>query len=241
MSGPDVQLFLRPGIVEFAWGHPDLALLPVAGLAKAARLALREAGPAALAYGAEQGPGRLIEQLRARLAGQEAVAPSAGEILITGGVSQALDMLCTLLTRPGDPLLVQSPVYHLALRIFRDHGLQLVPVAADEHGLRPEALEEALAGLARQGRTAPLLYTVPAFANPTGTSLSEERGVGHPGPGGAGRLCHPRGRRLPGTMVRRTPSAGRLQPGAGRQGHPAGLVLEDPGAWPAPGLVARRA
>ena len=175
MSGPDVQLFLRPGIVEFAWGHPDLALLPVAGLAKAARLALREAGPSALAYGAEQGPGRLIEQLRARLAGQEAVAPSAGEILITGGVSQALDMLCTLLTRPGDPLLVQSPVYHLALRIFRDHGLQLVPVAADEHGLRPEALEEALAGLARQGRTAPLLYTVPAFANPTGTSLSEER------------------------------------------------------------------
>jgi 2-aminoadipate transaminase len=172
---PDVQLFLRPGIVEFAWGHPDLALLPVAGLADAAVLALRQDGPEALAYGAEQGPGRLIEQLRAHLAGQESLAPPADEIMITGGVSQALDMLCTLLTRPGDPILVQSPVYHLALRIFRDHGLQLVPVAADEHGLRPDALQEALAGLARQGRTAPLLYTVPAFANPTGATLSEER------------------------------------------------------------------
>ncbi len=175
MSGPDIQLSLRPGIVEFGWGHPDLALLPVAGLADAAALALRQAGPAALAYGAEQGPGRLIEGLRTRFAAQEAAAPAAGEVLITGGVSQALDMLCTLLTQPGDPILVQSPVYHLALRIFRDHGLQLVAVSADEHGLRPDALEAALAGLARQGRTAPLLYTVPAFANPSGASLSEER------------------------------------------------------------------
>jgi DNA-binding transcriptional MocR family regulator len=77
------------------------------------RICLGTSGPGALAYGAEQGPGCLIEQLRARLAGQEAVAPAADEIMITGGVSQGLDMLWTLLTRPGDPIFVQSPVYHL--------------------------------------------------------------------------------------------------------------------------------
>ena len=25
---PDAQHFMRPGIIEFTWGHPDLALFP---------------------------------------------------------------------------------------------------------------------------------------------------------------------------------------------------------------------
>ena len=72
-------------------------------------------------------------------------------------------------------MLVQSPVYHLALRIFADHGLELVPVASDEGGLRVEAAAEALARLAAQGRRPRFLYTVPTWCNPTGISLTEER------------------------------------------------------------------
>src|SRR5512142_924199 len=170
MTLPDVQLALRPGIVEFGWGHPDLALLPAARLAEAAQLALAEAGPAALSYGAEQGPGRLLDQLGAWLTRREGHAPPPDQLMITGGASQALDLLCTLLARPGDPILVESPVYHLALRIFRDHGLDLVPVAGDESGLRPDALEEALAALQAQRRQPGLLYTVPTFGNPTGAT-----------------------------------------------------------------------
>ena len=59
--------------------------------------------------------------------------------MVTGGVSQALDMLCTLLARPGEVVLVESPVYHLALRIFRDHALELVPVPSDDEGLQVDA------------------------------------------------------------------------------------------------------
>jgi 2-aminoadipate transaminase len=172
---PDVQLSLRPGIVDFSWGHPDLALLPAGDIAGAAGQALADAGGAALSYGAEQGPGRLLEQLAAWLARDEGAAPPLDQLMITGGVSQALDMLCTVLTRPGDAILVQSPAYHLALRIFHDHGLHLVPVAADEGGLQPGALAEALAGLAHEGRKANLLYTVPVFSNPAGVTLAPER------------------------------------------------------------------
>lgn len=173
---PDVQLFLRPGIVEFGWGHPDPALLPVADLARAAGQALAEGGWAPLAYGAEQGPGRLIEPLCAWLAGREgAVAPQPGQVFITGGVSQALDLLCTLLTRPGDPVLVEAPTYHLALRIFRDHGLVLIPVSSDPDGLRPDALAQAVADLRRQDRVPRFLYTTPTFGNPTGACLPPER------------------------------------------------------------------
>ena len=172
---PDIQLFLRPGIVEFTWGHPDLALLPVDGLSRAAQAALERDGPLALSYGAEQGPGCLIEQVCARLGRLEGAAPPPEQVMITGGTSQALDMLCTVLTRPGDVVLVESPVYHLALRIFRDHRLELAPIPADDEGLRMDALEEALASLQRQGRRARWLYTVPTFNNPTGLTLKAER------------------------------------------------------------------
>lgn len=174
-SLPDVQLFLRPGVVELSWGHPDLALLPVSDLSQAAEVALQRHGPLALSYGAEQGPGCLIEQLCARLGRLEGVAPPPQHMMITGGVSQALDMLCTLLTQPGDVVLVESPVYHLALRILRDHGLELVPVPSDDGGLRVDALQEVLTTLQHQGRPARLLYTVPTFNNPTGVTLGVER------------------------------------------------------------------
>ena len=172
---PDVQLSLRPGIVDFSWGHPDPSLLPAADMARATAHALAEAGPLALSYGAEQGPGRLIEQMCSRWARLEGAAPDPEQVFITGGISQGLDLLCSLLTRPGDVALVESPVYHLALRIFRDHRLDLVPVAGDEQGLRADALEAQLVALARTGRKASFLYTVPTFGNPSGTTLPLDR------------------------------------------------------------------
>jgi DNA-binding transcriptional MocR family regulator len=171
----DVQLELRPGIAEFGWGHPDMALLPVDDLAQAAQAALERDGSLALSYGAVQGPVSLIEQLCARRGSLEGKTPSLEQMMVTGGTSQALDMLCTLLTRPGDVVLVESPVYHLALRIFRDHGLELVPVPADDGGPRVDALEEALASLRRQGQRARWLYVVPTFNNPTGRTWGMER------------------------------------------------------------------
>lgn len=172
---PDVQLYLRPGIVEFGWGHPDAALLPVEAIGRAAAHALASAGQSALAYGAEQGPGRLIEQLRQFLAAREDNLPDPAQLMITGGVSQALDLLCTLLTKPGDIVLVEAPTYHLSLRIMRDHNLDLIPVPTDAQGMRVDALEGLLELLQAHGRQPRLLYTVPTFSNPSGATMPAER------------------------------------------------------------------
>ena len=174
---PDTQLFLRPGIVEMNWGNPARELLPVSDIARAADHALRHGGPAALAYGAEQGPGRLLAPLAAWLSRREDAAIGPDRLFITGGISQGLDLLCTLLAQAGDTVLVQAPVYHLALRIFADHGLILEPVESDEQGLRIEAVAAALDRLAAQGRSPRFLYTVPTWCNPTGASLAADRRV----------------------------------------------------------------
>lgn len=171
----DTQHFLRPGMVELTWGHPDPALFPTEALAHAAELALARPDRAALCYGADQGPATLIEQLCAWLGSREAQTPRPDQIFIAGGLSQGLDLLCTLYTSPGDPILVDAPTYHLALRVFRDHRLELIAVDGDEDGLRPDALADALARLCREGRSPRFLYLVPNFCNPSGVTLPLER------------------------------------------------------------------
>ena len=174
-SLPNIQIVHRPGVIDLGWGHPDPTLLPVAGLRLAATEALDRYGAEALAYGSERGPGPLLRWLIGYLESCEGRAPAADEIIVTGGISHALDQICTLLTQPGDVVLVEQPTYHLAVRILREHPLELVPVAGDAGGLRPEAVAEAIAAVRRTGRNPRFLYTVPTFNNPTGISLDAER------------------------------------------------------------------
>ena len=94
--------------------------------------------------------------------------------MVTAGASQALSLICTLFTKPGDTVFVEEPSYFLALRILReDFRLNAVPIPTDEKGLRMDALEEALA------QQQPIfVYTIPAFQNPTGHTLSAPRREG---------------------------------------------------------------
>jgi 2-aminoadipate transaminase len=172
---PVIQLELRPGIIELGWGHPPLDLLPTEAMGQAAVAALARHGAEALTYGYTSGPGPLIAWLCERIHGQEGRQPTLDEILITAGNSQAFDQILTLCTQPGDTVLVESPTYHLAVRILRDHPLNLVAVPVDQDGLIIEALQQTLADLRRAGVRPRLLYTIPTFHNPTGVCLSPAR------------------------------------------------------------------
>lgn len=172
---PIVQITHREGIIDLGWGHPDPTLLPVEAMRAAAMRALDEHGSDALMYGIEGGPGPLRRWLIERIGRTEGRAPDGGEVIITGGISLALDQICTLLTRPGDAVLVESPVYHLAVRVLRDHPLTLVPARRDAGGLLLGPLTAQLSELRAAGTPARLLYTVPTFHNPSGTSLAPDR------------------------------------------------------------------
>jgi DNA-binding transcriptional MocR family regulator len=170
-----MQLVVRDGIVEFGWGHPDPQLLPIEALAAAAEQTLRTQGGAALSYGAEQGPGRLLELLAARCATTLGYRPELSEVFVSGGTSQALDLICTLFSRPGDTVLVEAPTYHLALRIFTDHGLTIHPIPGDGEGMQVELLRATLDALRARGERVAFLYIVPTFGNPSTATLSQAR------------------------------------------------------------------
>jgi len=71
---------------------------------------------------------------------------------------------------PGAVVAVEEPTYLAALQCFALAGARVVPVASDDDGLDPDALEAVFA----RERPA-LLYLVPTFANPTGRTLPAER------------------------------------------------------------------
>ncbi|AVT35307.1 PLP-dependent aminotransferase family protein [Plantactinospora sp. BB1] len=172
---PIVQFRSRAGSVDLGWGHPHPAALPVDAWAEATRSALRRYGAAALTYGHSAGPGPLIEWLCERLAEVDSVAPEPEQVFVTAGASHALDLVASVLCRPGDVVLVDSPTYHLALRVVADHRVDIVPAPADEEGIDPAATADLIRALTRQGRRVAMIYLVPTFNNPTGRCLPAER------------------------------------------------------------------
>ena len=157
--------------IDFGIGQPGFDLLPHDILAKAAAARFAEGDNDLLNYGYEQGDGRFRLALADFLTAQYATPVSAQQFMITAGASQALDLICTQFTRPGDTVFVEEPSYFLALRILKeDHKLNVVSLPMDEDGLRIDALEDAL----RRQRPV-FVYTIPTFQNPTGYTLSQAR------------------------------------------------------------------
>ena len=159
-----------PGVINLAIGQPSEDLLPVELLRLASEDFLKVAQPKELNYGAKQGDVRFRESLADFLSLKYEADIRPESLLLTGGNSQALEFICERFTNPGDTVIVEQPAYFLAFQIFRDHGLNIVPIEMDQDGLVIEALEKAL-----QTSKPSLLYTIPSFSNPGGQTLSAER------------------------------------------------------------------
>jgi 2-aminoadipate transaminase len=170
-----VQAAGPPGTISFVYGLPDPATFPAEELRRAADEVLRERASVALQYGPQQGYGPLIDSLRTKIAREEDLLLERAQIMLTCGSAPALDLLCTALTRPQDRVLVEAPTYHDSIHLFRDHGLIVQQVPMDGGGLDTQAMAEILAGLARRGDRARVLYTIPNFQNPSGITLTAER------------------------------------------------------------------
>jgi 2-aminoadipate transaminase len=165
-----IQFEHRPGLLDLGWGHPRPDLLPVGEWAAASATASREFGWRQLTYGYATGPAPLLDWLTAHLGDLE-----DRQLFVTAGASHGMMLVAALLAGPGDVILVDSPTYFLAFRIFADSGATVIRAPADADGIDPVALAALLATLRAEGRRVALLYLVPTFANPTGRSLPPDR------------------------------------------------------------------
>jgi DNA-binding transcriptional MocR family regulator len=159
-----------PDFINFGIGQPAPDLLPLDIVREAAAIRLGEGDASLLNYGYEQGDGYFRLELARFLQRSYRIPVKDDSLMVTAGASQALDLICTRFTKPGDIVFVEEPTYFLALRIFADHHLQVVGLPIDEDGLIIEDLESAL-----KGQRPAILYSVPTFQNPSGITLSQAR------------------------------------------------------------------
>jgi DNA-binding transcriptional MocR family regulator len=158
------------GTINFSVGQPSADLLPLALLGTAGTRFFADAEPLELNYGQRQGGVRFRAALADFLGKSDGSPVDPDSLMLTGGISQALDFVCGRFMRPGDVVFVEEPSYPYSFQIFRDHGLEIVGVPVDGAGMDMAQFESALAV-----RRPKLVYTIPAFHNPTGQVLDRGR------------------------------------------------------------------
>lgn len=164
------------GSIPLFAGHPSHDLLPIAGVEQAVK-SLWGGGHVTrlFDYGDEQGNPQLIEFLVERLNRVERLGISRDNLMIIGGATSGVDMICDQLTQAGDVVLVDAPSYRDALHIFRDRHLEIHDIPIDDGGVIVEDMERRLRALADAGRAPQFYYVVPNFQNPSGITMPEDR------------------------------------------------------------------
>ncbi len=159
----------QPEMLSFAGGLPAPELFPVEAIAEAHAEVLARDGRAALQYSTTEGFGPLREWVVDRLA-RRGVRASTDQVLITNGSQQGIDLVARVLLDQGDVVAVENPSYLAALQTFAGCEAVFAPVESDDDGMQMESLDRVFAE-----RRPRLVYVVPEFHNPKGTTLSMER------------------------------------------------------------------
>lgn len=142
--------------------------MPHEALRKGLRQLTRSPDTLLTDYGSSRGSIVLRRLLLARFA-QEGLSASMEQLMLTGSGSQALDLLCRFLLRPGDSVVVDDPCYFNFQALLRAHQVNIVGVTYTPTGPDIAVFEQVLATVR------PRLYiTNSALHNPTGACLSAQ-------------------------------------------------------------------
>lgn len=161
--------------IALTGGIPDPDTLPLEELIETSSAVLRREGPDALRYGGHQGYEGLREWLAGHYGARDGLDLNANNFTITNGISGGILNVCETFIDEGDAGLSESPTFPGGAGTIEHCLGEIVSVPVDGDGLVPDALEETIERVEREGRRVKLLYTTPNFQNPTGTMLTLER------------------------------------------------------------------
>ncbi len=161
--------FAMPGIVKFSLSLPSPELLPLAQLNKSMIQALRDLDGNGTLYESVQGNELLRRQI-ARWSIHWGGNLKADDIISTSGCMNAIVYCLMAVTKPGDLIAVESPVYFGVLRFAQSIGLKVLELPTDpDTGVDPSDVKKAL-----KNHDIKAFFFVTNFSNPTGYCIPEE-------------------------------------------------------------------
>ncbi|MBM9499870.1 PLP-dependent aminotransferase family protein [Leptospira sp. 201903071] len=157
----------NPNILQLGTAIPERDFLPIPSLHKNLKKAILIAD--SHNYQNSQGYPGLRKQLSIR-SSLQGIASHESEIIVTNGCQDALNLCIQVLTKPGDLIAVESPVYFGILQSVQRLGRKVLEIPADPiHGMSLPHLDDALNKYSIQ-----CIVLNPNFQNPTGSLLSNE-------------------------------------------------------------------
>ena len=87
------------------------------------------------------------------------------------GAQQGNELSCKVFCDAGDTLVCENPSFIGSLNSFKSYGVNLVGVPLTDGGIDLEELEHTL----KQNPNTKVLYLIPNFQNPSGTTMSYEK------------------------------------------------------------------
>jgi GntR family transcriptional regulator / MocR family aminotransferase len=152
---------------DFRPRAPDVSRFPRAAWLRCLREAVGEITDADLLYGDPGGVDALRSALAEYLGRVRGVVAEPERVVVTSGYSQGQGIVCRVLAARGARRIAfENPSHPEQRRIAAVAGLEVVPVAVDEDGVRIDALERA---------DADALVLTPAHQHPTGAVLAGDR------------------------------------------------------------------
>ena len=161
-----------PGTLGMTGGFPNPATFATELLeSRSPRGSCATSPGIALQYTASEGIPSVREYLIDRVESLQGRRPEWGELGVTSGGMECIDLVSRTLLDPGDAVVVEAPTYLGAIMAFARYQAQLTGIPMDEDGMQVELLEERL----QAGFKPKLVYVIPEYQNPSGRTLSLER------------------------------------------------------------------
>ena len=160
-----------PSVIAFAAGNPSADAFPVEEINKLSADIYEQMPVLALQYGITEGYAPLLEKIKARLSDKYNINTAGNTTLITTGGQQGIDLTCKVMCNEGDVVICEKPSFIGALNSFKANGAIPVGIDMEDDGINVEKLEKALI----EHKNAKLIYLIPTFHNPLGTTMSLEK------------------------------------------------------------------
>jgi GntR family transcriptional regulator/MocR family aminotransferase len=160
-----MNLLPKKDVISLSYGLPQSELFPLEDFRLALNRAFRKEGHVLLQLGLSGGYQPLQQYLASQMA-LLGIQVTPGEILITNGCQQSLDLISRILVQPGDEVVVENPTFPGAISVFCGVNSKFISVPVNRRGLDLDVLEDILTQ-----RRPKLIYTIPTFQNPTGGTM----------------------------------------------------------------------
>ncbi len=162
------SLDASPDVIKPGCGWLPADWMPHNSMRRALRSLARADNELLSDYGGTRGTTNLRRMLARQLA-DEGVSVNPDQILLTQSGTQAIDLICRFLLRPGEAVLVDDPCYFNFQALLRAHEARIIGVPFTPDGPDTAELELALT------QYKPRLYiTNSALHNPTGATISPQ-------------------------------------------------------------------